>query len=104
VALKTGTASGLTDLSAVLATREFLVGAWAGRFDAAATRGKSGMWAAAPLAARALEIALAGRAPSLPARPTTLPIELDPVVLPDAPPPALAAWAERARTRGPGAK
>ena len=69
VVAKTGTASGLSDVSAVLASREFIVGAWAGRFDGAPAQGTSGMWAAAPLARAALDIALHGRAPSLPSRP-----------------------------------
>jgi penicillin-binding protein 1C len=72
VVAKTGTASGLADLSAVLATREWIVAAWAGRFDGKSTRGSSGMWGAGPLAASALEIALRGATPSLPRRPDTL--------------------------------
>jgi penicillin-binding protein 1C len=69
IAGKTGTASGMSDVTTILVSREFSVGAWAGRFDGAPSHGTSGMWGAAPLARRALEIALAGRAPSLPARP-----------------------------------
>ena len=72
VVAKTGTASGLADLTAVLATREWIVAAWAGRFDGKPTRGSSGMWGAGPLAASALEIALRGTRPSLPRRPDTL--------------------------------
>jgi penicillin-binding protein 1C len=70
IAGKTGTASGMSDVSTILVSREFSVGAWAGRFDGAPSHGTSGMWGAAPLARRALEIALSGRAPSLPARPS----------------------------------
>ena len=66
VAAKTGTASGMCDASAILASREFLVGAWSGRFDGAPTRGMSGMWGAGPLARRGLELALQGRTPTLP--------------------------------------
>ncbi len=104
IVAKTGTASGMSDLSAVLATREFLVGAWSGRFDGSATHGVNGMWGAGPLAQRALEIALRGRAPTLPQRPATLP------PLPPSPPVAAAdgggeakasdGWAQRARAGG----
>jgi penicillin-binding protein 1C len=106
VAAKTGTASGLSDLSAILATREYLVAAWAGRFDGEPTHGTSGMWAAAPLATRALVAALGGRTPSLPARPTELALARapQPLTLKDhatarerTPPPELEPWAERAR-------
>jgi len=72
VAVKTGTASGLSDLSAVLASRERIVAVWAGRFDGQAAHGTSGMWGAGPLARRALEIALHGRTPSVPPRPAAL--------------------------------
>ena len=72
VVAKTGTASGLSDLTAVLATREWIVAAWAGRFDGKPTRGSSGMWGAGPLATDVLEIALAGTQPSLPSRPSAL--------------------------------
>ena len=72
VVAKTGTAPGLADLTAVLATREWIVAAWAGRFDGKPTHGSSGMWGAGPLAADALEIALAGATPTLPPRPPTL--------------------------------
>jgi penicillin-binding protein 1C len=98
VVAKTGTASGLSDVSAVLASREFIVGAWAGRFDGAPARGTSGMWAAAPLARRALDIALQGRAPSLPARPAEVATRA--VVgsaAPGSPPAEIEPWAERAR-------
>jgi penicillin-binding protein 1C len=72
VAAKTGTASGLSDVAAVLASSQLIVGAWAGRFDGAPAHGTSGMWGAAPLARRALEIALRGREPELPPRPREL--------------------------------
>jgi penicillin-binding protein 1C len=72
VAAKTGTASGLSDVAAVLATRQLIVAAWVGRFDGAPAHGTSGMWGAAPLARRALEIALRGREPELPPRPAQL--------------------------------
>jgi penicillin-binding protein 1C len=101
VAAKTGTASGLSDVSAVLATREFIVAAWAGRFDGEATKATSGMWAAAPLATRALLAALGGKTPSLPQPPTetlfthtTNPSRRDQV------PVELEPWAERARAFG----
>ena len=98
VAAKTGTASGLSDVACVLATREFLVGAWAGRFDGAAARGTSGMWGAAPLARRALELALSGRTPSLPPRPPGLAAsEYQEGTAQRVPPPELARWAARAR-------
>ena len=63
VALKTGTASGMADLSAILVSPEFIVAAWSGRFDGRPTQGLSGMWGAAPLARRALSAALAGDLP-----------------------------------------
>lgn len=63
VALKTGTASGMADLSAILVSSEFIVAAWSGRFDGQPTRGLSGMWGALPLARRVLHAALLGRRP-----------------------------------------
>jgi penicillin-binding protein 1C len=63
VALKTGTASGMSDLSAILVSPEFTVAAWSGRFDGRPTHGLSGMWGALPLARRALSAALSGRSP-----------------------------------------
>ena len=93
VALKTGTASGMADLSAIVVSPELTVAAWCGRFDGRPTQGLSGMWGALPLARRALSSALMGRSPGSlftpsseapPARTTS--VELDP-------------WAERARTR-----
>jgi penicillin-binding protein 1C len=97
VVAKTGTASGLSDLTAVLASREWIVAAWAGRFDGRPTR-SSGMWGAGPLAMRALELALAGRAPTLPARPAGLPLHDETPALSRAElPEGLSAWAERGR-------
>ena len=63
VALKTGTASGMADLSAILVSPELIVAAWSGRFDGRPTHGLSGMWGALPLARRALSAALSGRSP-----------------------------------------
>jgi penicillin-binding protein 1C len=98
VAAKTGTASGMSDVSTILASRELIVAAWAGRFDGAPVHGSSGMWGAAPLARRAFEIAMHGRSATLPPRP-------DDVAADDwrdergaqTPPAELAAWAARAR-------
>lgn len=72
VVAKTGTAEGFADTVAVLATNDWLVGAWAGRFDGKATQGQAGMAAAAPLARAALLLATDGRAQILPARPSGL--------------------------------
>lgn len=126
LAAKTGTASGLSDASAILATREFIVAAWAGRFDGKPTRGTSGMWAAAPLASRALVAALGGKSGSLPVRPAdasphtiaalggkaaSLPVRpadalpnrssaaLSGEKINPSLPPELEPWAERARAR-----
>ena len=49
IAAKTGTARGFADTWAVGATREVIVGAWAGTFDGTPTQGLVGMDAAAPL-------------------------------------------------------
>jgi membrane carboxypeptidase/penicillin-binding protein PbpC len=103
VLLKTGTASGMSDVSAILACREYTVGAWSGRFDGAPTRGMSGMWGALPLAQRALNMALAGRAPSMPAAgapAAAISGEPDPRTTSHPIDPELAAWAERARAFG----
>jgi penicillin-binding protein 1C len=94
LALKTGTASGMSDLSAILVSSEYTVAAWSGRFDGRPTHGLSGMWGALPLAQRALSSALSGRAPTLavagagfgPPKRTETQAELEP-------------WAERARTQ-----
>jgi penicillin-binding protein 1C len=101
VAAKTGTASGLSDLSAILASREYTVAAWVGRFDGQPTHGASGMWAAAPLASRALIAALGGRLATLPPRPTELATASSDTrtsaTHSELPPPELEPWAERAR-------
>lgn len=107
LAAKTGTASGLSDVSAIIATREFIVAAWAGRFDGQPTHGASGMWAAAPLASRALVAALGGKQPTLPPRPNDPTLARGPASMrggaararAEAPPPELEQWAERARAR-----
>jgi penicillin-binding protein 1C len=114
VVAKTGTASGMCDASAILASREFLVGAWSGRFDGAPTRGMSGMWGAGPLARRALELALQGRAPTLPSSELPVPASVTrhaaeggdarAAATRDVPRPLTAeieAWAGRARALGP---
>jgi penicillin-binding protein 1C len=54
VAAKTGTARGFADTWAVAATREYLVGAWAGTFDGTPTQGIVGMDAAAPITRSAM--------------------------------------------------
>lgn len=66
IAAKTGTARGFTDTWAVGATREVIVGAWAGTFDGTSMHDIVGMDAAAPLV-RAGMLAVAG------GRPLTLP-------------------------------
>ncbi len=71
IAAKTGTARGFADTWAIGATREVIVGAWAGTFDGTPTHGLVGMDAAAPLV-RAGMLAVSaelGRALTLPARP-----------------------------------
>lgn len=72
VVAKTGTAEGLSDAIAVLATREVLVGAWSGRFDGRPTRGRFGMTSAAPLARAAILLAAHGRDLTLPPMPSAL--------------------------------
>jgi penicillin-binding protein 1C len=70
IAAKTGTARGFADTWAIGATREVIVGAWAGTFDGSAMQGIVGMDAAAPLVRDAfLAIASQGATPTLPARP-----------------------------------
>ncbi|MBX3161682.1 MAG: transglycosylase domain-containing protein [Deltaproteobacteria bacterium] len=72
IAAKTGTARGFADTWAVGATREAIVGAWAGAVDGAPTHGIVGMDAAAPLV-RAAMLALAnGHRLTLPPRPDTV--------------------------------
>ncbi|MCC6876203.1 MAG: transglycosylase domain-containing protein [Sandaracinaceae bacterium] len=72
VVAKTGTAEGLSDALAVLATREILVGAWSGRLDGRPTRGRFGMTSAAPLARDAILLATSGFRPTLPEPPSSL--------------------------------
>jgi penicillin-binding protein 1C len=93
VALKTGTASGMADLSAILVSSEFIVAAWSGRFDGRPTHGLSGMWGALPLARRALSAALSGRSPRVAAAASH---HFDAAVKPES---DLEPWAERARAR-----
>ncbi|MEO8707082.1 MAG: transglycosylase domain-containing protein, partial [Kofleriaceae bacterium] len=77
IAAKTGTARGFSDTWAVGATREVIVGAWAGSFDGAPTQGLVGMDAAAPLVRDAMLAVAGGRKLTLPARPDDVePIEL----------------------------
>ena len=72
VAAKTGTARGFTDTWAVGATREAIVGTWAGTFDGTPTQGIRGMDAAAPLLRAALLAIAAGEPLTLPPRPDTI--------------------------------
>ncbi len=69
IAAKTGTARGFADTWTVGATREAIVGAWAGTFDGTATHGIVGMDAAAPLVRDAMLAIAAGTKLTLPARP-----------------------------------
>ncbi len=69
IAAKTGTARGFSDTWAVGATREVIVGAWAGSFDGAPTQGIVGMDAAAPLVRDAMLAIADGERLTLPARP-----------------------------------
>jgi len=72
VVAKTGTAEGFSDTVAVLATNELLVGAWTGRVDGQAIRGRPGMSTAAPLARAALVAASEGARLTLPREPAGL--------------------------------
>lgn len=72
VVAKTGTARGMGDTVAVLATRELLVAAWVGRIDGGAMEARQGMDTAAPLARDALLLASRGRRLTLPPRPPGL--------------------------------
>ena len=69
IAAKTGTARGFADTWAVGATREYIVGAWAGTFDGTATHGLVGMDAAAPLVRAGMLAVAGGKKLTLPARP-----------------------------------
>jgi penicillin-binding protein 1C len=74
IAAKTGTARGFADTWAIGATREVIVGAWAGTFDGTPTHGLVGMDAAAPLVRDAMLAVAAslGRPLTLPPRPPGL--------------------------------
>lgn len=72
IAAKTGTARGFADTWAVGATREVIVGAWAGTFDGTSTLGIVGMDAAAPLVRDAMLAVADGAALTLPPRPPTI--------------------------------
>jgi membrane carboxypeptidase/penicillin-binding protein PbpC len=98
VALKTGTASGMSDVSAVLVSSELTVAAWSGRFDGAPTHGMSGMWGALPLAQRALATALHGTPPDLPVT-RVAGVPGTPLSAANDLLPRLEPWAERARVR-----
>ena len=69
IAVKTGTARGFADTWTVGATREAIVGAWAGTFDGTPTHGIVGMDAAAPLVRDAMLAIAGGEALTLPAKP-----------------------------------
>lgn len=69
VAAKTGTARGFADTWTIAATREVIVGAWAGTFDGTPTQGLVGMDAAAPLVRDALLAVADGHRLSLAPRP-----------------------------------
>jgi penicillin-binding protein 1C len=81
VAAKTGTARGFADMWAVAATREVIVGAWAGNFDGTPGQGVVAMRAAAPIVRDAM---LAVSAATLDGRALTLPSRPDDVVAIDA--------------------
>jgi penicillin-binding protein 1C len=72
IAAKTGTARGFSDTWAIGATREVIVGAWAGTFDGTPTHGLVGMDAAAPLVRDGMLAVAAslGRPLTLAARPS----------------------------------
>jgi penicillin-binding protein 1C len=98
-AAKTGTARGFADTWAVAATREVLVGAWAGAHDGAPMQGIVGMDAAAPLVRDALLAVANGRKLTLPDRPeSVVAIEVCATsgMLPSAWCPTIREWAHRA--------
>lgn len=72
IAAKTGTARGFADTWAIGATREVIVGAWAGTFDGTATQGIVGMDAAAPLVRDAMLAIADGTPLTLPPRPSEI--------------------------------
>jgi penicillin-binding protein 1C len=69
IAAKTGTARGFADTWAIGATREVIVGAWAGTFDGTPTQGIVGMDAAAPIVRDAMLAIADGKPLTLPVRP-----------------------------------
>ncbi len=71
-AAKTGTSGGFADNVAVVATREYIVAAWAGNFDGKPMHNVLAMWGAAPLARAALLAAADGHALTLPPRPPSI--------------------------------
>lgn len=72
VAAKTGTSGGFSDNVALIATREYVVAAWAGNFDGSAMHAVLAMAGAAPLGRAALRAAADGRALTLPPRPAAI--------------------------------
>jgi penicillin-binding protein 1C len=86
-AAKTGTSGGFADNWTVIATREYVVAAWAGNFDGRPMHQMLAMWGAAPLARAALLAAADGRA----------------LTLPDAPPNIVTREVCRLSGRAPGA-
>jgi penicillin-binding protein 1C len=72
VAAKTGTSGGFSDDVTVIATREFIVAAWAGNFDGRPMHHMMAMWGAAPLARAALLAAAGERRLTLPSRPAAI--------------------------------
>jgi penicillin-binding protein 1C len=72
VAAKTGTSGGFADTLTVIATREFIVAAWAGNPDGSGTQGSLAMWSAAPLARAALLAAANDQRLTLPPMPEAL--------------------------------
>ncbi|MCS6915688.1 MAG: transglycosylase domain-containing protein, partial [Myxococcota bacterium] len=72
VAAKTGTSGGYSDNVAIIATSEYLVGAWAGNFDGTGMHAVLAMAGAAPLARAALRAATDGRPATLPPPPPGL--------------------------------
>ena len=72
VAAKTGTSRGFADTVAIAATREVIVGAWAGNFDGEPTQGLVAMQSAAPLVRAALLLIADGGRLTLPEPPPDL--------------------------------
>lgn len=76
IVAKTGTARGFSDTWAIGATREVIVGAWAGTFDGTSMHGVVGMDAAGPLVRAGMLAVSNGRDLTLPGRPTDI-VEVD---------------------------